>query len=747
MQSCHKSAVLVMCLAFLAGFTVPAVAAQSSEALQSPAQPLRAWTLSLDGTMLVVDAENRLYRLGVTDLAVEARSEPLFEADPDDRLYLAAGYTRVFVGSESAGRTIALSMIGFDQVAALDRAGPMAVDSNGKLMMISQRGIWAYNLMEQALEAELAVPGPEPGLGLEPEDLWVQQTLQRLYVLLHDRFSSPPHQREFFRVYSLSDMSERGTSEGELGTLTRPAFTPISSAFMATLYAKSPYYAANKLNIYDGSAGLIRSWQPLDGIPAISPDGLYVYLLRQRGVWVLSGKNMSVLSISFFTERPPADMLISPYGEILYLLGEGWLEAHKAEDVAQAGVHALSPFPLAWTDETTNHRPHAQVPQFHVFASPQIAEDGTALVQVADYGETYRTTDDGLSWNLVPSLAYPNLQETPPLSLSPELASDHTVVGRFNPIRQSKDGGVSWAEWSPRIAFVSDRSDDREIYTMDQDGSGVRRLTFDPASDEAPAWSPSWKRIAFQSNRSGNWDIFTVQADCDGTSQPAEVCDLRQLTDDASDDMLPAWSPDGRAIAFVSTRDGNPEIYVIPQTGGQPRRLTFDAAGDWRPVWMPDSRHLLFTSNRGGSNDIYSIEVPPLDVAPPTTELDLQPVVTGPSDDRDPALSVDNRLLFLSDRDGVRRAYYQDLDTPYASPLPVSQQRETEGHPAWIDDGGYGALVTLERNGVTDIFRTCSVCEYQALTEGQGFNGHPAWGPAWWRPDVPSSLEWLREHQ
>jgi hypothetical protein len=744
MRSHIKPIIALICLALCTGCILPSASAQSSD-IPPPAQPLLAWTLSLDGTVLVIDAENRLYRLAVADLAQEARSEVLFDVASDDRLFLAAGYTQVFVGSESAGQTLVLDMYNFDPIATLDKAGPMAVDSNGKLFMISGTDIWAYNLMQPTQEPELAVPGPQQGLGSVPVGLWIHQPFQRLYVLFHDSSASPPHQREFFRVYSLGALVELGMSERALGALTRPAMVQISGAFLSTLYGKSPFYAANNLTIFDSKAQAIRSWEPLDGVPAISQEGLYVYLLRQRGLWVLSGKDMSVLSILFFTGPPPADVLLSPYGEKLYLLGNGWMEALSTAELPQLGIHPLSPFPLAWTDEATNHREHSQVPQFRIYPSPQMAQDGTTLAQVADYGETYRSTDGGRSWNLLLSLTYPNLQETPRLSLSPEFAADRTIVGHFSPIRRSTDGGESWVEWTPRIAFVSDRSGNREIYTMNQDGSDVRQLTFNPASDETPAWSPAWTRLAFQSDRGGNWDIFSTRAECEGTSTSGDECDLWQLTADLADDMLPAWSPDGRSIAFVSTRDGNPEIYVMDQDGGNPRRLTFNPTGDWRPTWMPDSKHILFTSDRGGNNDIYSIEVPPADALAPSAERDLQPIVTGPSDDRDPAMGDWGRLVFLSDRDGVMKAYRQDMKTPYASPQPINDNQEPEGHPTPIDDAGYAVLVTLNHSGATNIYRTGYVSEYEALTQGSSFDGHPAWGPVWWQPDVPSSLEWLRQ--
>jgi Tol biopolymer transport system component len=102
-----------------------------------------------------------------------------------------------------------------------------------------------------------------------------------------------------------------------------------------------------------------------------------------------------------------------------------------------------------------------------------------------------------------------------------------------------------------KIAFVSDRDGNSEIYVMDPDGSDVTRLTNDPAGDLAPAWSPDGRRIAFVRNR----EIVVMNADGTGVTQ---------LTDGRCCSDNPAWSPDGRSIAFDSTSDTtDPEIYVI----------------------------------------------------------------------------------------------------------------------------------------------------------------------------------------
>ncbi len=115
--------------------------------------------------------------------------------------------------------------------------------------------------------------------------------------------------------------------------------------------------------------------------------------------------------------------------------------------------------------------------------------------------------------------------------------------------------------------------------------------------DANPQFSPDGKRVAFSSSRSGGIEIWIAGADGSGPLQ------LTSLAITGS----PRWSPDGSRIAFDAVADGNADIYVIDVAGGPPRRLTSDPAEDIVPGWSDDGRWIFFTSNRGGDRQIWKI--------------------------------------------------------------------------------------------------------------------------------------------
>ena len=134
-------------------------------------------------------------------------------------------------------------------------------------------------------------------------------------------------------------------------------------------------------------------------------------------------------------------------------------------------------------------------------------------------------------------------------------------------------------QWSPdgnRILFVSDRDGDYNLYVIDIDGTGLKRLTSHQAADYNPCWSPDGSKIAFVSDRSGNLDIYMM--DSNGSN-------VVRLTAYSGFDSAPAWSPLGNRIVFESDRDGHSDLWIMDADGSNLIQLTNDEAADFYPDW------------------------------------------------------------------------------------------------------------------------------------------------------------------
>lgn len=141
------------------------------------------------------------------------------------------------------------------------------------------------------------------------------------------------------------------------------------------------------------------------------------------------------------------------------------------------------------------------------------------------------------------------------------------------------DQSFAWSPDGKKLVFVSERDGDGEIYVVNADGSGATNLTKRPGFDDAPAWSPDGKKIVFAATANGQSDIYVMNADGSGQVN---------LTNTPKDyDISPRWSPDGTKIAFVSNRDSNLEIYLMNADGSGQVNLTNNPAEDTNPLWQP----------------------------------------------------------------------------------------------------------------------------------------------------------------
>jgi TolB protein len=155
--------------------------------------------------------------------------------------------------------------------------------------------------------------------------------------------------------------------------------------------------------------------------------------------------------------------------------------------------------------------------------------------------------------------------------------------------------------WSPdggQIAFTSSRDGNPELYVMNRDGSNVRRVTNNPAIDTTPTWSPTGAQIAFTSDRSGSPQVYVMGAD---------GLNLRRITSDSYCDR-PTWSPAPfNELAFVCQSPGGLDLKVFDFATGETRQITFGEGRNESPSYAPNGRHLAFVSTRGGRSQVYTV--------------------------------------------------------------------------------------------------------------------------------------------
>jgi Tol biopolymer transport system component len=260
------------------------------------------------------------------------------------------------------------------------------------------------------------------------------------------------------------------------------------------------------------------------------------------------------------------------------------------------------------------------------------------------------------------------------------LAASLTVVSAA-PTTSQSTGGVS-----ERLAYVSFRPGNWDIYYFDKHGVSPRRLTENISLEYDPALSPDGRWVVFCSERRGNPDLYVLDLKHGG--EPRLL-----IASDAMEDQA-AISPDGKTIAFVSTHGGNADVFTLPfrpdrtQPVGNAANLTRHPAGDFRPAFSPDSKKIAFTSDRDTpttgepaarrrEGEVYVMQ---------RDGKSLRRLTTSPGWDGSPAFSADGRTIyFFSTRDKHYRIWAMSAGGD--SPRAVSPSGLVALSPALTADG------------------------------------------------------------
>lgn len=292
-----------------------------------------------------------------------------------------------------------------------------------------------------------------------------------------------------------------------------------------------------------------------------------------------------------------------------------------------------------------------------------------------------------------------------------------------------------------KIAFISTRDGNAEIYAADSDWTDPVRLTRNPAIDSFPAWSPDGTKIAFTSNRRNGSTHEIYIMDADG-KRPVRLTTNNQPV--PAYDESPSWSPDGRRIAFASNREGNSEIYVMDTNGKNIVQLTRTLAREATPSWSPDGSKIAYVSRDiNADSDIYVMNA---DGANPVN-LTRNPWGMN----RDPSWSPDGRrIAFESWGVGNHDIYVMDADG--GNVVRLTRHFAWDAYPAWSPDGRRIVFTSLRDLVGEELFlMNPDGTNIAQLSHGseQGMNRMASWRPA---PQAVSSkgklvIHWGRVKQ
>ena len=233
-------------------------------------------------------------------------------------------------------------------------------------------------------------------------------------------------------------------------------------------------------------------------------------------------------------------------------------------------------------------------------------------------------------------------------------------------------------------------------------------------------------QIAFVSQRDGNPEIYVM--DINGKNQ-------HRLTNNRHEDWAPVWSPDGKRIIFVSDRDGHvhakhgwptSEIYVMDDDGQNSQKLTNNPADDRSPSWSPDGKQIVFQSNR---DDLRNYEIYVMDA----DGGNEQKLTENPNADRHPSWSPDGkRIAFSSVREGHFSSEIYVMDNDGGNLQRLTENIKTDWHPSWSPDGKWIAF-SSDRKADFENFEIYVMDadggNLQRLTENREFDWSPVWSP------------------
>jgi TolB protein len=269
---------------------------------------------------------------------------------------------------------------------------------------------------------------------------------------------------------------------------------------------------------------------------------------------------------------------------------------------------------------------------------------------------------------------------------------------------------------STQIAFVSNRSGNKEIWVMDYDGSNQHEITQLKTISLTPRWSPDATRIAFTC-----YEPFRGDTSAQICMYSTESNRLISFPRFRGTTCCPAWSPDGKQLAFMSSGGGDPGIYTSEADGGHSRRVTLSRGVSTSPVWNPRTgQQIIFLSDRGGEPVLYQMNADGSNVEK-IDMPDMGYVV-------DPAWSPNGQLLAFAWRRPSGNFDIYIMDIVSRQLVELTRDAGRNERPSWAPDGRH-LVFESTRTGTRQIWTMLADGSEPKQLTYSGQNESPNWSP------------------
>ena len=440
---------------------------------------------------------------------------------------------------------------------------------------------------------------------------------------------------------------ERKIAEAGLGTSWSPDGQILAMAGVPGAMAGVPGESSGIFlqSLATGERRQITNPHPhLDILPVFSPDGQWIAFTRDFGfssreIFVIPARGGTAKQLTFDHEPTYGAAWTPDSREIVFSSNRG------------VGGEGL------WRIPATGGVPRRVSATLQGAFYPSISRQSNRLVYTESFKDTNIYACDGPGFGR-------------------QASTSRAALGRFGPpkgliLSSRRDDSPSFSPDGERIAFVSKRTGNEEIWIANRNGGQLVQLTvFKGPGTGTPKWSPNGQRIAFDSLAGGNPDIYIIDA---GGGIP------RRLTNGSHANFMPAWSPDSKWVYFRSNASGSDQIWKIPAAGGVATQLTQTGGGEAFP--SPDGKIVYFRKRLGEPIWMVPAEGGPEKRLPEMERFDKIFRSMG---------VISRGIYFMSRQDGPRQTiHFFDFGTRQITPLMTFDKEPIWDYPnvALSNDG------------------------------------------------------------